>query len=140
MPVTDALLWVHGTTSLRFWLRCFLTRNAQYSTNSKSTSALPRRVWNLSLPSRVPVSHGEGLFAFRLTVVGTGGVEMGPSPCRLGCSPFDTSVASTVATLDAVSAATTNATTIIASRPLTLAQLAVNGAHYFIPVNTGSGA
>jgi hypothetical protein len=39
-------------------------------------------------------------------------------------------------TLDVCSNTTTNATTIIASRPLTLAQMAVVGAHYFLGVNT----
>lgn len=44
----------------------------------------------------------------------------------------------TAGTINVESASTTNATAVIASRPFTLAQLAIAGAHYFIPVNGAS--
>lgn len=41
----------------------------------------------------------------------------------------------TAGVVNVESSSTTNATTVIASRTLTLAQLAIAGVHYFIPVS-----
>jgi hypothetical protein len=70
-------------------------------------------------------------YTFPPEVVGQGGVEQGMH-IVVG-SPFNTL---TSVNFEVVTAATSSATTsnIIASRSLTLAQLQVVGAHYFIPV------
>ncbi len=126
MPVTDALLWVHGTPPAT--AAAFLTAGSAYSTNEidfgapaagTSTPYLPE------FPSLTEKGYSPSASQFG------GNIEWGLH-LVVGVA-FDTL---TSITLDAVSAATTNATTIIASRPLTLAQLAIAGAHYFVAVNT----
>jgi hypothetical protein len=70
-------------------------------------------------------------YAFPPEVVGAGGVEMGLHILMTG--PFYGNATATVQ-VDVCSDATTAATSIIASRTFTVAQLRVQGAHYFIPI------
>jgi len=73
-------------------------------------------------------------YTFPPEVVGAGGVEMGVHILITG--PVVAGSGNTGgARCDVQSNATTAATSVIASRTFTPAQLAVGGAHYFIPVN-----
>jgi hypothetical protein len=79
-------------------------------------------------------SYAEKGYTFPPEVVGDGGVEMGLHIIITG--PITPGSGNTGgARVDVQSAATTAATAVIASRTFTQAQLAVAGAHYFIPVN-----
>jgi len=71
-------------------------------------------------------------YVFPPEVVGAGGVNYGLHLVMTG--PFYGNATATVL-VDVLSNATTAATSIIASRTFTVAQLRVQGAHYFIPVN-----
>ncbi len=76
----------------------------------------------------------EKTYTFPPEVVGDGGVGMGVH--IIVTSPFNTL---TSLLFNVVTSATTAATTpIIAARSLTLAQLEVTGAHYYIPVPLGA--
>lgn len=71
-------------------------------------------------------------YTFPAEVVGDGGVQMGVHIVITG-PVYGNSLTSI--TFNVESASTTNATTVIASRLLTIAQLQVAGAHYWIPVS-----
>lgn len=71
-------------------------------------------------------------YTFPPEVVGAGGVQVGLHIMITG--PFYGNATATVL-VEVASDATTAATTVIASRTFTVAQLRVQGAHYFIPVN-----
>ncbi len=99
---------------------------------------------NLELDFGAPASGGsypwlpefpsltEKGYTFPPEVVGDGGVEMGVHIIiTAGCYP---GTSTTGARVDVQSGAATGATTVIASRTFTNAQLEVAGAHYFIPV------
>jgi hypothetical protein len=137
MPVTDALAYFHGTGSSQGPLSvsagvygdtlCY--SGSQYSNLEidfgppLTGSAYPYLPAFPSLTEKTYTSPPE--------VVGDGGVELGVH-IVVG-SAFNTL---TSILFNVVTAATTAATTpIIAARSLTLAQLEVLGAHYFIPVN-----
>lgn len=125
MPVTDALAWVHGSPTAP---AAFLTAGSAYSTNELDFGA---PVAGTSYPwiETFPSATEKG-YTFPPEVVGNGGVDWGLH--FVVGTAFDTL---TSITLEAVSNSTTNATTVIASRPLTLAQLAIAGAHYYVPLN-----
>jgi len=125
MPMSDALLWVHGTPTTP---AAFLTAGSAYSTNEIDFGA-PNTGSTYPYLPQFPSATEKG-YTFPPEVVGAGGVEWGLH-FVVGVA-FDTL---TSIVLSAVSASTTNATTAIASRTLTLAQLAIAGAHYFVPVN-----
>lgn len=125
MPVTDALLWVHGTPTVP---AAFLTAGSAYSTNEIDFGA-PATGATTPFLTQFPSATEKG-YTNPPEVVGAGGVEFGLH-FVVGVA-FDTL---TSITLEAVSNSTTNATTVIASRPLTLAQMAIAGAHYFVPVS-----
>jgi hypothetical protein len=79
-------------------------------------------------------SLAEKAYTFPPEVVGDGGIEMGLHILITGpISPGSGNTGG--ARVDVQSNATTGATSVIASRTFTQAQLAVAGAHYFIPVN-----
>lgn len=78
-------------------------------------------------------SYTEKGYTFPPEVVGDGGVEMGLHIVMTG--PFYGAATLATVRVDVQTAATTAATTIIASRTFTIAQLQVQGAHYFIPVS-----
>ena len=115
-----------------------LTGNAQYSNLELDFGAPASGVVYPYLP-QFPSLY-EKAYTFPSEVVGTGGVEMGihiliTAPMLTAAT---TSVAFTVATSAATAALFNTAANVIGARTLTAAQLAVNGAHYFIPVNPGS--
>jgi hypothetical protein len=76
------------------------------------------------------LSLTEKTYTFPPEVVGQGGADMG---VHIVIAVAFTTLTS--ASFNVQSAATTNATTVIASRVLTLAQLGIAGAHYYIPVS-----
>ena len=128
MPVTDAIAWLHGTPTTPSDV--FDSTTSDYSDNEldfgpyaagTATPYLPE------FPSRV-----EKGYTFPPEVPGNGGVEMGVH-IVIGAAIVPGSA--TAGTVNVTSAATASSTAIIATRTLTLAQLAVAGAHYFIPVN-----
>ena len=115
-----------------------LTGNAQYSNLEldfgppNTGAAYP---WLPQFPSLA-----ERAYTFPPEQVGTGGVDMGihlliTAPMLTAAT---TSIAFTVATSAATAALYNTAANVIGARTLTAAQLAVDGAHYFIPVLPGS--
>jgi hypothetical protein len=128
MPVTDALTALHGTPTTPSDV--FTSTTADYSdyeldfgaANDGSTSPyIP------AFPSRT-----EAAYTFPPEIPGPGGVEFGVH-LIIGAAIVPGSASA--CTVNVLSDATTAATTIIATRTLTLAQVGVAGAHYFIPVN-----
>lgn len=130
MPQTDAIQWLHGTPST--------PSNIFSSTTQQSDSELdfgaPATGGSYPYLPEFP-SLTEKTYTFPPEVVGDGGVEMG---VHLIVSTAVVPGSMTAGTINVESASTTNATAVIASRPFTLAQLAIAGAHYFIPVNGAS--
>lgn len=134
MPLTDAVLYVHGTGTTAYGA---ITLSA--GVYGDALCAAGSQYSNLELdfgtgagggPVGFPSTTEKG-YTFPPEVVGDGGVEFGLH--IQVCQVFNTL---TSILFNVVTAATTAATTpIIAARSLTLAQLAVAGAHYFIPVN-----
>ena len=158
MPITDAAEYLHGCGSSTFGPVTFTaatgysgdsvnwagplgthatggTAGVQYCTNEldfgppASGSSTP---YITEFPSLV-----EKPYTNPAEVVGDGGVVEGihfiiGQPFTNGGTGF------TGITFSVRSAATTNAATEIASRVLTLAQLAISGAHYFIPLAKNS--
>lgn len=137
MPCTDALLYVHGTGAALGPITGLGT-----ATVGDTLCYAGSQYSNLELDFGPPLTGGsypylpafpsltEKTYTFPPEVVGQGGVEQGFH--IVVCSAFN---ALTSILFNVVTAATTAATTpIIAARSLTLAQLAIAGAHYYIPV------
>ena len=126
MPVTDALTWLHGSTPGT--AQVIMAAGSEESAleidfgASNTGAAYP---YLTQFPSLT-----EKTYTFPPEVVGQGGADMGVH-IVIGVA-FTTL---TSASFNVQSAATTNATTVIASRVLTLAQLGIPGAHYYIPVS-----
>jgi hypothetical protein len=115
-----------------------LTGNAQYS-NIELDFGAPNSGGSYPWIPQFPSLTEKG-YVFPPEVVGTGGVELGihlviTAPMLTAAT---TSVAFTVATSAATAALFNTAANVIGARTLTAAQLAVAGAHYFIPVVPGS--
>lgn len=137
MPVTDAVAYLHGSGTSAFGP---VTNNSGVYGDTLCYAG--SQFSNLELDFGPPLTGAaypylpafpsltEKTYTFPPEVVGDGGVEMGVH-IVVG-SAFNTL---TSILFNVCSAATTAATTIIAARPLTLAQLEVVGAHYFIPVS-----
>ena len=111
-----------------------LTGNAQYSSNEIDFGA-PSSGTNFPFITEFPSLTEKG-YTYPPEVVGDGGVQFGVH-IVIG-APMLTA-ATTSITFSVLSASTTNpvigtASNIIATRTLTAAQLAVVGAHYWIPV------
>jgi hypothetical protein len=128
MPVTDALLALQGTPSTPS--NIFTTyAGPQYSDDeidfgvAADGSTTPYLV---EFPSRT-----EKGYTFPPEQPGNGGVEMGVHVI-IGAVLVPGSM--TAGSIGVYTSASSSATTSIASRAFTLAQLAVAGAHYFIPV------
>lgn len=126
MPVTDALLFVHGTPPAT--AAAFLTAGSAYSTNELDFGAPLAGTASPYLPE-FPSLTEKG-YSPSASQFG-GNIDWGLH-FVVGVA-FDTL---TSFTLEAVSNSTTNATTVIASRTITLAQAAIAGAHYYVPVPT----
>jgi hypothetical protein len=112
-----------------------LTGSAQYS-NLELDFGAPNSGASYPWLSAFPSLTEKG-YTFPPEVVGDGGVEMGihlviTAPMLTAAT---TSIAFSVLTSSATAALIGTATNIIAARTLSAAQLGVNGAHYFIPVN-----
>jgi hypothetical protein len=129
MPVTDAITWLHGTPATP--ANIFTSTSSQLGDKvldlgaSVSGSAYP---YLPEFPSR-----NEQAYTFPPEVVGDGGIEMGihlivSTACTVGSGCTGGTVNASIGAADTL-------LTTVASRVFTLAQLAVVGAHYFIPVN-----
>ena len=134
MPVTDALLALHGTPTTPSNL--FATNTNANATDYVLDFGLAATGASYPYLPEFP-SIAEKGYSFPPEVVGDGGVEMGVhliiSTAVIGTSGGMTAGTVTVGTGSADSVATT-----IATRAFTIAQLGVAGAHYFIPVNMAS--
>lgn len=129
MPVTDAIQWLHGTPTTPSNIFSSYP-GVEYSDNELDFGAPNSGATYPYLP-QFPSAAEKG-YVFPPEVVGDGGVELG---LHLIISTAVAPGTMTAGTVNVLSAATTAATTVIASRPFTLAQLAIAGAHYFIPVS-----
>ena len=126
MPQTDSIAWVHGTPST--------PSNIFSSTTQESDNELdfgaPATGGSYPYLPEFPSLTEKG-YTFPPEVVGNGGVEFG---LHFIVSTAVVPGSMTAGAVNVQSAATTNATNVIASRSFTLAQLAIAGAHYYIPV------
>lgn len=128
MPVTDALAWLHGTPATPS--NVFTSTTADYSDyeiDFGPTVAGTSSPYLPQFPSRT-----EAAYTFPPEVPGPGGIEMGVHVI-IGAAIVAGSA--TAATVDVLSAATTAATAVIATRTFTLAQVETAGIHLYIPVN-----
>jgi hypothetical protein len=126
MPTIDALTWLHGSTPGTPQI---------IMQGGSEQSALEIDFGPLASGSSTPYlsqfpSLEEKTYTSPPEIVGQGGADMGLH-IVVGVA-FNTL---TSASFNVESNATTAATTVIASRVLTLAQLEVTGAHYYIPVS-----
>lgn len=142
MPVTDAVLYIHGTgtgqgpvtnTAGVLGDNIFQTTTVaneysnlelDFGSNLSGSSVYPY------LPA-FPSLNEKG-YTFPPEVVGDGGVELG---LHLIVGTACTGTGFTGGVVNVLSNSTTAATSIIASRTLTSAQLGTAGLHYFVPVN-----
>lgn len=142
MPVTDALTYLHGSGTTAFgpvtntagvYGDALCAAGSQYS-NIEIDFGAPTSSVN---PGSFPSLTEKG-YTFPPEIVGDGGVELGLHV--IICSAFNTltSINFEVCTSLTTGALYTASPNPIAARTLTLAQLAVVGAHYFIPVNFAS--
>jgi hypothetical protein len=129
MPVTDAITYLHGTpaTPAVIFTATDLTDVGAYVLNFGAASAGTSYPYLPEFPS-----IAEKGYKLPPEIVGDGGVEMG---IHLVISTAVTvGSGMTTGNLIASTGSADSLGTIIASRSLTLAQLAVVGAHYFVPV------
>lgn len=145
MPVTDAVLYVHGTgtspygpvTNTAGVLGDALCASGSQYSNIELDFGAPNSgatyPWIPGFPS-----YAEKGYTFPPEVVGDGGVEFGLHIIVESAFNALTSILFEVCTSADTGALYTSAPNPIASRSLTLAQLEVVGAHYFIPVNFAS--
>jgi len=149
MPVTDALLYVHGTGTAAggaitntsgvigdalCWAGTNGTSGSVYS-NLELDFGPPNAGSTSPYLVQFPSSY-EKLYSFPPEVVGDGGVEWGLH--MVVCQTFNsaTSIQVEICTSAATAALyTTSPPNPIAARTFSLSQLQVAGAHYFIPVN-----
>lgn len=109
----------------------FLASGSQYSNLELDFGAPNSGAYYPWLP-QFPSLTEKG-YTFPPEIPGAGGVELGLH--IIVESPFNTL---TSVSFEVCSNSTASATTAIASRSLTLAQLQVTGAHYFVPVMPGA--
>lgn len=136
MPYSDALLYVHGTgnsvgpvtDTAGVYGDALCASGTQYS-NLEIDFGAPNNGTAYPYIPQFPSANEKG-YTTPPEFPGKGGVDFGLH--IIVGSAFNTL---TSILFDVASAATTAATAVIASRTLTLAQLEVLGAHYFIPVN-----
>ncbi len=126
MPQTDAIS-LHGVPATPSNI---FSSTTQYSDNEIDFGSPNTGATYPYLP-QFPSNTEQG-YTFPPEVVGDGGVEMG---VHLVISAGVVPGSMVGGTVNVTSAATSSATTVIASRAFTNAQLAIPGAHYFIPVN-----
>jgi hypothetical protein len=141
MPVTDAVLYVHGTGTSAYG-----PISLAAGVYGDAICAAGSQYSNLELDFGSGVGGGtvgfpsytEKGYTFPPEVVGSTSVQMGLH--IQVCQVFNTltSINFQVCTSSATAALVGSAPNPIAARTLTLAQLAIAGAHYFIPVNFAS--
>lgn len=126
MPVTDALPYLHYTGNYLPDTLCYAgTQESDFEIDFGAQVTGTAYPYLPAFPSLT-----EKTYTFPPEVVGQGGVDMGIHVIVGAAFNTLTSVLFNVQ-----SAATTAATAIIGSRSLTLAQLGVVGAHYYIPLS-----
>lgn len=126
MPMMDALTWLHGSTPGT--AQIIMQGGSEESALEIDFGALASGALSPYLPQFPSLT--EKTYTNPPEVVGQGGADMGVHVV-VGVA-FNTL---TSASFNVQSGAATAATTVIASRVLTLAQLEVLGAHYYIPVS-----
>lgn len=122
MPVTDATLWVHGAPTAG---AAFGAAGSQYSTTELDFGA--------GFPS-----YTEKGYTFPNATPGDGGVEFGLHIVVDAAFNTLTSISFQVCTSATTNALFSASPNPIGARTLTLAQLGVVGAHYFIPFSFGA--
>lgn len=144
MPVTDAILYVHGTGASAYsplsvssgvYGDSLCYSGSQYSNleldfGSQSGTVFP---YIYGFPS-----YTEKGYTFPPEIVGDGGAEFGLHIIIGSAFNTLTSINFEVCTSSTTGALVGSSPNPIAARTLTLAQLEVVGAHYFIPVNFAS--
>ena len=128
MPVTDAITSLHGVPATPSSI--FQSTTAIYSDYELDFGAPAAGTSTPYLPE-FPSSTEKG-YTFPPEVVGDGGVEMGVH-LVIGTAVSGGSISN--GTINVYSSAASSATASIASRAFTTTQLAVAGAHYFVPVS-----
>jgi hypothetical protein len=131
MPVTDAINWLHGTPA---------TPVAAF-TSTAATGNISDKVLDFGLTATGATtpflpefpSITEKGYTFPPEVVGDGGVELGVH--IVIAVAIATGAGMTLGTVIVSTGAADTVGTTITSGTFTLAQLAVAGAHYFVPVN-----
>jgi hypothetical protein len=124
------MLWLHGTPSTPAVIFTSTSASGNYSAYQINFGAAATGASSPYLPE-FPSLTEKG-YSFPPEVVGDGGVEVGvhlviTTACTIGSG-------CTGGTLNVYSDTTDGAVTNIAARTFTLAQLAIVGAHYFVPV------
>lgn len=141
MPVTDAVLYVHGTGTSAYgpislsgttYGDAFGASGSQYS-NLELDFGTPGTGSPLNFPS-----YTEKAYTTPPENVGASVVQFGLHIQVMSAFNTLTSINFQVCTSSATAALFNSSPNPIAARTLTLAQLGVLGAHYFIPVNFGS--
>jgi hypothetical protein len=145
MPVTDALAYVHGTGASAFgpltntagvYGDAFGAAGSQYS-NLELDFGAPNTAANYPYLPQFPSLSEKG-YTSPPEVVGDGGVEQGLHIVIGSAFNTLTSINFEVCTSATTGALYSSSPNPIAARTLTVAQMAVLGAHYFIPVNWAS--
>ena len=140
--ITDATLFLHGTGTVAFgpisvvngvYGDSCCSAGSQYS-NLEIDFGAPGSAANYPYVSQFPSLTEKGYTNPPEIPVGVGGVPYGLKVQIMSSFSSLTSVVFSVCT-SAASQATSAAANVIASRTLTLAQMQVLGACYFIPVN-----
>jgi hypothetical protein len=134
MPVTDALLLLHGTLATPGTL--FGTDTNQHATAYVLNFGAAASGASYPYLPEFP-SIAEKGYSFPPEIVGDGGVEMGVH-LVISTAVIGTSGGMTAGTLFVGTGSTDSVSTTIAQRTLTITQLGVAGAHYFIPVPVAS--
>ena len=132
MPVTDAIAWLHGTPATP--ANIFTSTSSQIGDKVLDLGAALDGTSSPYIP-RFPSRTEEG-YTLPPEVVGDGGIEVGihliiSTACTVGSGMTAGVVNASIGSADTL-------LTTIASRTFTLAQLAVVGAHYFIPLNAAA--
>jgi hypothetical protein len=129
MPIIDSLAFLHGSRAAG---DVFLYAGSQYTTNELDFGA-PNNGGTFPNIPQFP-SLTEKTYTNPPEVIGQGGVDMGIHVIITAAFNTLTSVSISAVTSATTNALIGNAPNPIASRTLTLAQMQVVGAHYYIPV------
>jgi hypothetical protein len=134
MPVTDAITYLHGTPTTPVAAFTSTAATGDESANVLDFGAPLSGAAYPYLPEFPSIA--EKGYTFPPEVVGDGGVELGVH--LVISTAIGTGAGMTLGTVIVSTGAADTVGTTVASRVFTLAQLAIAGAHYFIPVNFAS--